>query len=174
MEIGPIGARVADRVAHFRDARRLSYAELSRMLTDMGRDIAPLGLRRLEAGQRKVDADDLVALALALGVSPLVLMLPTEDGRLVPDGEVYNRSDIWDWAHGRRALIGDQLDFVRASNPLEWPQMEKLIQRLGVTGDLAAGVLHSRSGIGQYEPAPDISEAEARASWESVQKRGSD
>jgi len=48
----------------------MSYAELSRRLTEQGRPIAALGLRRIEAGERRVDADDLVALASVLEVDP--------------------------------------------------------------------------------------------------------
>jgi transcriptional regulator with XRE-family HTH domain len=142
---GPIGVNVTHTVRHFRKARRLSYAELSRKLADMGREIPSLGLRRIESGERRVDVDDLVGLALALGVSPLALLLPTEEGQLVPEGDRYTAAGIWDWATGKRPLIGDALDFVRDSNPLDWPNMQAAIEELGVGGDLAAGLLWSRS-----------------------------
>jgi transcriptional regulator with XRE-family HTH domain len=139
-------------------------------------DIAGLvGIRRIEEGKRRVSPDDLVALALALGVSPLALMLPTEASQIVPNDEVYTASEIWDWATGRRALSGDQLDFVRASNPLDWPRMAELIEhlRIGDKPDLAAGVLASRgSPVGHYEPAPEVSAEEAAEIYRSVQADG--
>jgi hypothetical protein len=48
----------------------------TRCSTDLGRPIPPLGLRHLEAGNRRIDVDDLVVLADALDVSPLMLLLP--------------------------------------------------------------------------------------------------
>lgn len=66
------------------------YAELSRKLAEMGREIPPLGLRRIETGERRVDVDDLVALALALDLSPLALLLPTDTSSLVPFGRSWD------------------------------------------------------------------------------------
>lgn len=48
-------------------------------LAEIGRDIPPLGLRRIESGERRVDADDLMALAVALGVSPISLLMPASE-----------------------------------------------------------------------------------------------
>lgn len=113
----------------------------------MGREIPPLGLRRVESGDRKVDVDDLVALALALDVSPLALLLPSEAGSLVSEGNQYAAVSIWDWARGHQALTGDALSFLRDSNPLDWPEMEAALQRSleGLNDDTAAALLRSRS-----------------------------
>jgi transcriptional regulator with XRE-family HTH domain len=75
LEIGHIGAAVADKVMKLREAQRFTYAELSRKLSGLGRDIPPLGLRRIETRERRIDVDDLVALANALGVAPTELLL---------------------------------------------------------------------------------------------------
>jgi transcriptional regulator with XRE-family HTH domain len=125
-DLGPIGVNVQNSVKSFREARRLSFAELSRQLADMGRDIPPLGLRRIESGDRKVDVDDLVALALALGVSPLALLLPVEASSIVAQGDQYDAMRIWEWARGHRALAGDPLTFMRDSNPLDWAKLDYL------------------------------------------------
>jgi transcriptional regulator with XRE-family HTH domain len=72
MELGAVGQRVAHNV---REARGfMPYAELSRRLEVYGRGIPPLGLRRIEAGHRRVDVDDLVALADVLDVTPYTLL----------------------------------------------------------------------------------------------------
>lgn len=129
---------VTHTVAQFREKRRLGYAELSRKLAEMGRDIPPLGLRRIESGERRVDVDDLVALALALEVSPLVLLLPTETSSLTAARPPWGPEEIWSWATGSRGLPGqpDELIFLRDSNPLtDWSKVEgdiaREIKRLG-------------------------------------------
>ncbi|MBF6286919.1 helix-turn-helix domain-containing protein [Nocardia cyriacigeorgica] len=78
--LGPTGETVRANVARLRDELRLTYPELSRRLEDLGRPIPVLGLSRIEKGERRVDADDLVALALALGVSPITLLMPATEG----------------------------------------------------------------------------------------------
>lgn len=74
--LGPTGDLVRERVAETRRFRGLSYAELSRRLAEAGRPIPPLGLSRIESGERRVDVDDLVALASALHVAPVWLLVP--------------------------------------------------------------------------------------------------
>lgn len=134
MDLGPVGEQAASAIRALREKRRLSYAELSRILDGLGRPIPPLGLRRIEAGERRVDVDDLVALALALEVSPLALILPTEEGSLVPNGASYSARRIWDWGIGNWPLAGDEVTFVRDSQPLRWA--EKIGDR--ETGDAMA------------------------------------
>jgi hypothetical protein len=74
--LGVFGLAVAANVRRFRGDT--SYAELSRRLAEIGRPIPPLGLRHLEAGSRRIDVDDLVALALALDVTPIALLAPED------------------------------------------------------------------------------------------------
>ena len=66
--IGATGRRVADNIARVRKQQRLTYTALSAKLENRGREIPVLGLRRIERYQRRVDVDDLVYLAEALGV----------------------------------------------------------------------------------------------------------
>jgi 8-oxo-dGTP pyrophosphatase MutT (NUDIX family)/transcriptional regulator with XRE-family HTH domain len=106
--LGPIGGYVIENLKQLRDARRLSYRELSDRLEALGRPIPTLGLSRIEKGNRRVDADDLVALALALGVNPTALLLPrtganTDEIELTADQRA-SALDAWDWADGRRPL----------------------------------------------------------------------
>ena len=54
----------------------LGFAQLSRELGSAGRDIPPLGLGRIEAGERRVDVDELTALAAAFGICPATLLMP--------------------------------------------------------------------------------------------------
>jgi transcriptional regulator with XRE-family HTH domain len=102
---GPIGVAVAQNVERLRESRNLSYAELSRRLTEKGRPIAPLGLTRIRDRQRRVDVDDLVAIALALDVSPATLLLPPEvlvggansTAPVTEGGADYPLRQIWSW-----------------------------------------------------------------------------
>ena len=102
--MGPIGVNVAHTVRQFREDRRLGFAELSRQLAEIGREIPPLGLRRIESGERRVDVDDLVALAVVLDVSPLALLLPSEASSLTSQGEEYSLQQIWNWGEGLHPL----------------------------------------------------------------------
>lgn len=68
MVIGEAGQRVARNVKRLRQQQRLSLVEVSRRLTEAGRPIARLGLSCIEKCERRVDLDDLVALANALNV----------------------------------------------------------------------------------------------------------
>jgi hypothetical protein len=66
ISVGPTGTRVAQAVDAHRRANGLAYTTLSDLLAQHGRPIPPLGLRRIRDGERRVDVDDLVALAAVL------------------------------------------------------------------------------------------------------------
>lgn len=92
-----------------RKVRGMSTYEVARRLTDIGWPIAQTGVARIETGQRRVDVDDLLALASVLDVSPNRLMLPLNE-RALPDltrtehtviGNVTSTGrDVWRWATG--------------------------------------------------------------------------
>ena len=85
-------------------------SQLSDRMAEVGRPILPSGLSKIEQGDRSVDVDDLVALAVALGVTPNALLLP-------PYGEEDNKVELtpstattwtraWVWATGDGPLEG--------------------------------------------------------------------
>lgn len=79
--LGPTGEAVRANIKKIREEQNLSYAELSRRLAQVSRPMRVQGLRRIEAGERRVDVDDLVALSAALGVVPADLLgihIPSE------------------------------------------------------------------------------------------------
>lgn len=102
-ELGPTGHTVAENIRRLRG--HVSYAELSRWLSDHRRPIPPLGLRRIEAGERRVDVDDLMAFASVFGVNANAILLPHEDGEreYLPTGAKTPQplARVWDWADGR-------------------------------------------------------------------------
>jgi 8-oxo-dGTP pyrophosphatase MutT (NUDIX family)/transcriptional regulator with XRE-family HTH domain len=106
--LGPVGGYVIANLLELRAERRLSYKDLSDRLSQLGRSIPTLGLSRIEKGNRRVDVDDLVALALALGVNPAALLLPRDvppDGRVrLTEGATATARDAWNWADGRWPL----------------------------------------------------------------------
>lgn len=74
--IGEAGMNVIANVERLRQDRNLSYRTLSDRLGAAGRPILPTVLHRMSQGKRRVDADDLVAFAEVLGVSPADLLQP--------------------------------------------------------------------------------------------------
>ncbi|WP_147233315.1 MULTISPECIES: hypothetical protein [Brevibacterium] len=108
------------------------------MTTKAGRTINASGLQKIEAGVRRVDVDDLMALALCLGVTPNTLLLPysysDETSYAITGGaDAWTGRQLWEWARGREALpvevantevaqLLDQLrrhEFVLNNNPDE-------------------------------------------------------
>lgn len=100
--LGPTGARVGRRLNELRRERDLTLGELADKLKELGRPILLSALSKIEKGQRRVDVDDLVALALALDVSPNVILLP-EDARLdievqLTPWHAQDAASAWRWA----------------------------------------------------------------------------
>jgi transcriptional regulator with XRE-family HTH domain len=77
-EAGPIGRNLIANVDQLRQARGLSWNKLSAALEAAGRPIPPLGLSRMAKGERRVDVDELVALAQVLKVAPADLLQPPD------------------------------------------------------------------------------------------------
>lgn len=127
---GPVSRHVAANVLRFRTARGLSTTRLAATLKEIGHSIPATGITRIEKGERRVDTDDLVALALALNVSPVALLLPpTEDSETLVDlteNVALRARDAWAWADGEepharveRDKYGHVLRFRLDSRP-EW------------------------------------------------------
>ncbi|MFF4386245.1 helix-turn-helix domain-containing protein [Streptomyces sp. NPDC001552] len=73
-EIGPAGERTAAAIENLRIARGFAQRELADRVTALGRPMTNTMLSRIERTRRRCDVDDLVAIAAALGVSPLALL----------------------------------------------------------------------------------------------------
>jgi transcriptional regulator with XRE-family HTH domain len=72
--LGPAGRRVRDHVKTLRVRRGMTHQQLSDLVKEYGRVIPVLGISRIENGARRVDVDDLEALAGALYTHPMSLM----------------------------------------------------------------------------------------------------
>lgn len=130
LELGDTGRAVAANVERLRGNE--NYTDLSRRLDKLGRDIPPLALRRIEEGARRVDTDDLVALAVALGVSPITLIMPhTENSQDEVEVTRENKSvsalALWRWLLAELPMQGDKripLAFQIAARPTWWWQYQ--------------------------------------------------
>jgi transcriptional regulator with XRE-family HTH domain len=79
MVLGPTSEQFVENLSRLRKERGWSFKELSEvLLEDAHRAVPPLGLRRMESGERRVDIDDLMALATVFEVSPATLLLPAD------------------------------------------------------------------------------------------------
>jgi transcriptional regulator with XRE-family HTH domain len=105
--VGPAGRRAAANLRRLRDDRKLSTAQLAKILGDVGQPILATGITKTETRTRRMDIDDLLALAVALDVSPNRLLLTgTADNspiELTPQVNVTSMK-AWMWATGREPL----------------------------------------------------------------------
>src|SRR5579875_2632397 len=76
MEPGATARRAADNLAKIRSSRRMSQAELAGRVTQLGRPMSASVVSKTEKLDRRIDVDDLIAFAIALGVTPNRLLLP--------------------------------------------------------------------------------------------------
>lgn len=74
--LGSAGEQVARNVKLIREAQRLSTTKLAALLAEAGQPIPATGITRIEKGQRRVDVDDLIAIAAVFGVRPETLWAP--------------------------------------------------------------------------------------------------
>ena len=117
-ELGPIGALVATNVIALRKELGLTTEQVAERMTELGRPMLANTITKIEKAQRRVDADDLVALALALEARPDRLLLPfTLVGEAqLADSQTVKALDAWLWANGRRPLDRPQDDDGRHFN----------------------------------------------------------
>ncbi|MDH2391261.1 hypothetical protein QCN29_21240 [Streptomyces sp. HNM0663] len=124
IELGPTGRTVAANVKRLRGERGLTLRALAAALKEVGRPLSADALNKIENGApdtepgksgepkpvRRVDVDDLMALAVVLQVPVITLLLPASVRgfvELTGVGEIRGRI-AWRWAQGRV--------------PLEWPE----------------------------------------------------
>ncbi|KAA8884206.1 helix-turn-helix domain-containing protein [Nocardia colli] len=163
--MGPTGIRVGHRLRELRQAHGLTLNSLTTRLAELGRPIDLSALAKIEKGQRRVDVDDLVALGLALDVSPNWLLLPPTSGENQVDltmARSMRASAVWSWAlHDRpagppspkgRSAQSDQ-QFPERSNfwflQAEWPDLyrEAATAESLVYSDSRISCFYSRSTL---------------------------
>jgi transcriptional regulator with XRE-family HTH domain len=68
-----------DRLRDLRTDRGLSQQQLAEKVAQLGGHVPRVTITRLESGPREVTLDELLSLAAALSVSPLMLLLPVDE-----------------------------------------------------------------------------------------------
>lgn len=104
--IDKTGEMVAQNIARVRKSSNVSLQELERRLDGLGRRISFSGLSKIERHLKRVEVDDLMAIAIALDVSPLALLLPQGDPYepVEVTGAVGSTALFWEWAMGERPM----------------------------------------------------------------------
>ena len=128
------GAVAAERLRAIRKAQGLSLREVSERVTAAGWPLILTAIGKIENGDRRMDVDDLTALAAALGVTPATLLLPDSDDAesVVQITGVSGSADkMWGWMGGRFSAPGTPDDIVEFARRA-WPAwMRRLLdQRL--------------------------------------------
>ena len=109
---GPAARRAADAIRRIRrgEDQDITTAEMSRRLAALGQPIPDTGITKTEQGTRRVDVDDLVPIALSLGVTPNTLLLPpvgylgASDSHLLTPAVSGSAEELWQWAQGEKPL----------------------------------------------------------------------
>lgn len=116
--VGYVGAVVADNIQRIREEKNLSRPDLARRIQELQQseqhgdwELSPskinaLAITRIETGERRVDVDDLVLLAVALEVAVPTLLVPYGEGMFhvqTPAGPTPS-GWYWSWLTARRPL----------------------------------------------------------------------
>lgn len=136
LKLGDTGKAVAANVKRLMTDQNMTYSALVSRLNELGRDIQSLGVRNIVNGKRRVDSDDLVALAVALGVSPATLLMPAGVDRkdvVQGTGTGEQRAErLWRWLVADNPLSGSSrsvVEFWVAAWPLwEHDNMAREVQ----------------------------------------------
>ncbi|WET81101.1 NACHT domain-containing protein [Amycolatopsis sp. QT-25] len=103
--LGLTGERVGQHLRQLRRARGLTLQQLAEKLRELGRPILLSALSKIEKGQRRLDVDDLVAIALAMDVTPNSILLPDESASDVvvqlTSTVSMTAASAWEWASRR-------------------------------------------------------------------------
>lgn len=102
-------------------------ADVAMELTKLGRRFSANAVVKMENGLRRIDVDDLMALAVVLDCGPLALLLPhsaagTQVAFPYPAGSTRTDDELWLWALGEKPLgrAESDVEFSRRANPVLW------------------------------------------------------
>src|SRR5690625_168478 len=107
---GITNTHVANNIRTARQAIGMDLRTLSDGIAAIGRKLSPSGISKLEAGDRRVDVDDLTVIAYLLRTTPAALLTPPDEQTTltgVPEG--YEPEEIDRWMRGELVLTDDGL-----------------------------------------------------------------
>lgn len=98
------------RVKEVREARGLSLRGLADRVQELGHTLDASGLMRLERGDRRATVDDLIAVAIALDVTPDALIASLHDGDKIEVPGLGERPihSLRDWWCGRSIMLPNE------------------------------------------------------------------
>lgn len=114
---GATAEAVSANVRRLRVDLNLGLRGLSNRLKEVGRPLTHSAVDQIEKGTRRVDVDDLVALAVALEVSPPALLMPNVDSVGPKDRVEMTGTDpsgppvlipalaVWEWITGQQPIV---------------------------------------------------------------------
>jgi len=109
---GPTSETVREHAKRMRKSRGWSLAAVCERMTEAGRPFAISSLSEIENGKRRVDVDDLIALAAALGVSPLWMLMPDASAKDEPIAVTgvgaMDANRYWEWLRAENPLPGSR------------------------------------------------------------------
>lgn len=157
-QLGATGEAVRQNIRRVRDRQGVSGAQLSAQMKALDRPIPPLGIQRIESGERRVDVDDLAAFAVALGVSPVTLLMPNgadATGQVHTTGyaEPIAAEALWRWLVAIENLEGEP-DWLWHPERSPWPTwlhvrvVAEQRQRMQESANEIEDLLHGRKRMG--------------------------
>ena len=150
-DTGHTAKTVAANVERLRTAQNMNYKQLSeRLQSEANWSINAVGIRRIESGERRVTPDDLVALAVALDVSPATLLMPpnvdmADPVRVTGLADPAAAIGVWEWLRGPPGPPRS----VRRSAWNTWPrwEQEQILGQFAAEGSLSATVEAREVGL---------------------------
>ena len=95
----------AEQCKLIREARHLKQQDLADRLESIGLPMDRSAIAKIEASQRGITVDEVFAFAVALGVSPLALLVPRSDQRMsIAPAVEADVSEVVPWARNMRNL----------------------------------------------------------------------
>jgi transcriptional regulator with XRE-family HTH domain len=135
-EIGPAGQQVAENVKLLRQRRGLSLRQLSELLARHDRPILASGLAKLEAGDRRIDVDDLTVIAAVLGSTPMRLLRNTDpDKPLTARDYLTHREDFEVATEALARILAEGVDQVPAATHIINEAITRAALRASSGGD---------------------------------------
>jgi hypothetical protein len=129
-DIGATSRAVAANVMRLRKAQNMSFTDVSEQLANLGWSINAVGIRRIENRERRVTPDDLTALAVVFGVSPITLLMPKSPATPSDLVEVtgwrkpVGAGHVWRWLTAQAPFVKDFQSFMSFVDR-SWPSWEQ-------------------------------------------------
>jgi len=98
-DTGETAEAVKNNIKRLREAQNLTWTQLSARLDALDWTLTAVAIKNIEAGNRRVNVDDLAFLAAALGVSPVTLLMPwvAADEIVTAAGAEFKAATLWEW-----------------------------------------------------------------------------